>query len=51
MAKPEAVFIYIGTYSDEEAAREDYQVVKDLHSVGAVGSSEENRLTARKPRS
>ena len=24
MAKPEAVFIYIGTYPDEAAARADY---------------------------
>ncbi len=38
MAKPEAVFIYIGTYPDEAQARDDYQVVKNLHSMGAVGS-------------
>jgi uncharacterized membrane protein len=38
MAKPEAVFIYIGTYPDEMAAQADYDVVKDLHAVGAVGS-------------
>jgi uncharacterized membrane protein len=38
MAKPEAVFIYIGTYPGEAEARDDYQVVKDLHSVGAVGT-------------
>jgi hypothetical protein len=38
MAKPEAVFIYIGTYPDEAAARADYDVVKDLHAVGAVGT-------------
>jgi uncharacterized membrane protein len=38
MAKPEAVFIYIGTYPSEFAARADYDVVKDLHAVGAVGS-------------
>ena len=38
MAKPEAVFIYIGTYSSETAAREDYDVVKDLHSAGAIGT-------------
>jgi uncharacterized membrane protein len=38
MAKPEAVFVYIGTYSDKAQARDDYQVVKDLHSAGAVGS-------------
>jgi uncharacterized membrane protein len=38
MAKPEAVFIYIGTYPDAESARDDYHVVKELHSAGAVGS-------------
>jgi uncharacterized membrane protein len=38
MAKQESVFIYIGTYPDEASAREDYQVVKDLHSAGAVGT-------------
>ena len=38
MAKPEAVFIYIGTYPGEAEARDDYQVVKDLHSAGAVGT-------------
>jgi uncharacterized membrane protein len=38
MAKPEAVFIYIGTYPNEYAARADYDVVKDLHALGAVGS-------------
>ena len=38
MAKPEAVFIYIGTYPDEASTRADYDVVKDLHAVGAVGT-------------
>ena len=38
MAKPEAVFIYIGTYPDETAARDDYGVIKDLHAAGAVGT-------------
>jgi uncharacterized membrane protein len=38
MAKPEAVFIYIGTYPSEAAARDDYGVVKDLHAAGAVGT-------------
>ena len=38
MAKPEAVFIYIGTYPDEAAARDDYGVIKDLHASGAVGT-------------
>ena len=38
MAKPESVFIYIGTYVDEAAAHDDYQIIKDLHSAGAVGT-------------
>ena len=38
MAKPDAVFIYIGTYPSEVVARADYDVVKDLHAVGAVGT-------------
>ena len=38
MAKPETVFIYIGTYPSEAAARDDYGVVKDLHAADAVGT-------------
>jgi uncharacterized membrane protein len=38
MAKPDAVFIFIGTYPNEDAARADYDIVKDLHSAGAVGT-------------
>jgi uncharacterized membrane protein len=38
MAKPDAVFVYIGTYPNEAAARADYEVVKDLHDAGAVGT-------------
>lgn len=38
MAKPDAVFIYIGTYPSEAGARADYGVVKDLHAAGAVGT-------------
>jgi uncharacterized membrane protein len=38
MAKPEAVFIYVGTYPSKAAAEADYDVVKDLHMAGAVGS-------------
>jgi uncharacterized membrane protein len=38
MANAESIFIFIGTYPDEAQAREDYQVVKDLHSAGAVGT-------------
>ncbi len=38
MAKPDAVFIYIGTYPSEAGARDDYDIVKDLHAAGAVGT-------------
>jgi uncharacterized membrane protein len=38
MAKADGVFIYIGTYPSEAVARGDYEVVKDLHALGAVGS-------------
>jgi uncharacterized membrane protein len=38
MAKPEAVFIYIGTYPDKAAAEADYEVVKDFHALGLVGT-------------
>ena len=38
MAKPDGVFVYVGTYANEYVARDDYAVVQDLHTVGAVGS-------------
>ena len=38
MAKTDGLFILVATYPDEAAAREDYQVVKDLHAGGLVGS-------------
>jgi uncharacterized membrane protein len=38
MAKTDGVFIYIGTYPSEAAAQGDYEAVKDLHALGAVGS-------------
>jgi uncharacterized membrane protein len=38
MSKADGVFIYIGTYASEVDARADYDVVKDLHSLGAVGT-------------
>ena len=39
MAKPDGVFLFIGTYPDEEHRREyDYDLVKDLHAAGAVGT-------------
>ena len=45
MAKPDAVFIYIGTYPDEAAARADYAIVKDLHAAGAVGTYDASVVT------
>ena len=38
MAKTDGIFILAATYPDEAAAQEDYQVVKDLHAGGLVGS-------------
>jgi len=31
-------FIYVGRYPDEQSARDDYEIVKDLHLAGAVGA-------------
>jgi len=31
-------FVLVATYPDEAAAQEDYQVVKDAHAAGLVGS-------------
>lgn len=45
MAKPDAVFIYIGTYPSEAVARADYEIVKDLHAVGAVGTYDASVVT------
>jgi hypothetical protein len=38
MAKADGVFLYIGTYSSEAAARDDYDIVKNLHVADVVGS-------------
>jgi uncharacterized membrane protein len=38
MATDEGMFIYLGTYPSEAVARDDYDVVKDLHSVDVVGT-------------
>ncbi|MET9903366.1 DUF1269 domain-containing protein [Streptomyces sp. NPDC006446] len=45
MAKPDAVFIYIGTYPNEATARADYDIVKDLHTIGAVGNYDASVVT------
>ena len=38
MARTDSTFIYVATYPNETAAQADYQVVKDLHGGGLVGS-------------
>ena len=38
MANTDGTFIFVATYPDEAAAREDYQVVKELHARGLVGA-------------
>jgi uncharacterized membrane protein len=38
MAKPDAVFIYIGAYPSQDAAEADCEVVMELHAAGVVGS-------------
>lgn len=38
MAETDGTFLYIGTYPSEAAARADYDVVKELHKDGAVGT-------------
>jgi uncharacterized membrane protein len=45
MAKPDGVFVYIGTYPSEAVARDDYDVVKDLHAAGAVGTYDASVVT------
>jgi uncharacterized membrane protein len=38
VARTDGTFIYVATYPDEIAARDDYQVVKGLHAGGLVGA-------------
>ena len=38
MAKPDGVFIYVGTYLDEASACFDNERLKDLHAAGIVGT-------------
>jgi uncharacterized membrane protein len=49
MAKPDAVFICIGTYPDEAAARAGYDVVKDLHAAGVVRTCDAAVVTSDDP--
>jgi uncharacterized membrane protein len=45
MAKNDPVFIYIGTYPSKAAAESDYDIVKDLHLAGAVGTYDASVVT------
>ena len=45
MATTDGAFKYIGTYPDETAARGDYEIVKDLHAAGAVGTYDASVVT------
>ena len=45
MAKPDGVFLFIGTYNDEVSARNDYEALKDLHLTGAIGTYDAAMLT------
>jgi hypothetical protein len=38
MATTDDTFIYVATYPNEATAQDDYQVVKELHAQGLVGS-------------
>ena len=38
MTNTDGIFVYIGTYPDKTAARDDYDVVKDLHLAGGIGT-------------
>jgi uncharacterized membrane protein len=38
MSRSDGTFILVATYPDEVAARDDYQVVKEAHARGLVGS-------------
>ena len=48
MAKSDGVFVYVGTYPNEGSARADYEIVKDLHAVGAVGTYDASVVTKDK---
>ena len=45
MATPDGVFLFIGTYPSEAAARADYDVVKDIHAAGAIGTYDASVVT------
>ena len=38
MSGSDSTFVLVATYPDEATARDDYQVVKEAHAAGLVGS-------------
>jgi uncharacterized membrane protein len=38
MSGSDSTFMLVATYADQDMAQEDYQVVKDAHAAGLVGS-------------
>jgi uncharacterized membrane protein len=45
MAKPDGVFIFIGTYPNEDSARFDYDLIKSFHDEGVVGTYDASVVT------
>ncbi len=45
MAKSDSVFIYIGTYPSEASAQADYDLIKDLHAAGGIGTYDASVVT------
>jgi uncharacterized membrane protein len=45
MEKRGDLFIFIGTYRDRDAALADYEVVRELHRAGAVGTYDASLVT------
>jgi uncharacterized membrane protein len=45
MSKSDGTFILVATYPDEHAAQDDYQVVRDAHARGLVGSYDSAVIT------
>ena len=45
MATDDGMFLYIGTYPTEAAARDDYELVKDLHALDVVGTYDAALIT------
>ncbi len=48
MAQADGMFLYIGTYPSEAAARGDYDVVKDLHAADVIGTYDAAVITKDK---